>query len=129
MDSEKLNRIKKLFEEMKPFGDSIFKVPQIPIFDKEDSKLYEDIVVKNLIRCGAIPKSELEVGSWYLGRYRNAQYGRWNGKVFEHEKMECGFWFKETKQGNHFEDDNGYALFVPIKKIDKPENLNLDWDD
>ena len=44
---------------MKPF-ETVDSIPEIPFL--EDKELYEEVIVKNLIRCGAIPKDKLEVG-------------------------------------------------------------------
>lgn len=109
----KKNRIPILTEfwdNIKPFNcpDDI---PDIPIL--ETPELYERIVVKNLIRCGAIPKNKLEVGKTYIGACRNAEEAVWNGKEFEYKRYKCGMWYVDTI--NHFQDDDGYDVFVPIK--------------
>lgn len=63
-----------------------------------------------------IPKSELIVGQTYYGIYRNPGKAIWkeNG-TFEY----IGHKFKNTfpKEINHYEDDDGYDVFVPIKII------------
>ena len=82
----------------------------------KDKKQYEEIIVKNLIRCGAIPKEQLEVGKTYLGTCRNFSKAVWNGIEFEGKRYKFGMWQDDTI--NHFQDDNGYDLFVPIKKLD-----------
>ena len=113
-DYLKYRRIKKWFDELKPFDGDIEKIPSIPRID--DKNLYKDIIVRNLIRCGAIPKSELKIGHKYLGTCRNANEATWNGKHFIYQRTK----FKSTydESINHFEDDNGYDLFVPIKLKD-----------
>jgi hypothetical protein len=75
---------------------------------------YEEYVIKNYIRCGAIPKKDLIVGETYLGDCRNASEAIWNGKVFVYKRTKFGYTFDE--EINHFEDDNGFDLFVPIKE-------------
>ena len=78
---------------------------------------YAEIHVKNFIRCGAIPKSELEIGETYIGNCRNASKATWNGNVFVYERTKFSFTYNE--EINHFEDDNGFDLFVPLKKVEK----------
>lgn len=82
----------------------------VPIMrNKED---YEKYVVKNFIRCGAIPKKDLVIGKTYIGSCRNAGEAVWLGEQFEYNRYKFGYTFKEKI--NHFEDDNGYDLFVPL---------------
>lgn len=84
----------------------------VPIMrNKED---YEKYVVKNFIRCGAIPKKDLVIGKTYIGSCRNAGEAVWLGEQFEYDRYKFGFTFKEKI--NHFEDDNGYDLFVPLRE-------------
>lgn len=116
-------RIVETFINLKPFGDDPNKIPNIPQVGKWCPKeIYDEIVIPNLIRCGAIPKSKLKIGQWYIGVTRNTNYAMWNGKEFVYERCKYNVWFKDKV--NHFEDDNGYALFIPIREIDKPENLH-----
>lgn len=121
---KRLEHLKEIFENLKPF-ETEDDIPNIPVVDGEP-EFYKEVVVKNLIRCGAIPKSELEIGAWYIGDTRNTDKAMWNGKEFAYERCKWNMWFKD--EVNHFEDDNGYALFVPLKKIDKPNDLHLNWD-
>ena len=69
----------------------------------------------NSLRCGAIPKSELEIGAEYLGSCRNASKAKWDGKKFIYQRYKWGSWYEDTIE--HFEDDTQYDVFVPIKKI------------
>jgi hypothetical protein len=41
----------------------------------------------------------------------------WDGEKFTYQRYKFGFTFPEKI--NHFQDDDGYDLFVPIKKIEK----------
>ena len=77
--------------------------------------LCEKIVVKNLIRCGAIPLDQLEVGARYEGTCRNASEAVWNGKQFEYKRYKFGDWM--YARINHFQEDDGNDLFVPIRKM------------
>lgn len=101
------------WEQMKPF-QTIDDIPSIPIL--ENKEMYENIIVKNLIRCGAISKEQLEIGIKYEGKCRNATVAIWNGENFDYKRYKFGMWFDDKI--NHFQDDNGYDLFVPLKKIE-----------
>lgn len=94
-----------------------FTVDTIPDIPKFCPDIYNDIVIPALIRCGAIPKSQLEVGATYIGSCRNAHEAIWDGFQFEYTRYKFGSSFNEKI--NHFENDNGYDLFVPIKKKEK----------
>ena len=111
---EKLkNKIKKErveeFKIMKPFKN-LYDIPDIP---QVDEKTHKEIIIPNLIRCGAIPKKDLIIGKTYIGECRNASEAVWNGHTFVYERYKFGDTFDE--EINHFEDDDGYDLFVPIK--------------
>lgn len=91
-------------------------IPSVPVVEEED---YKNIIIPAFIRCGAIPKSQLEIGEQYIGACRNASIATWLGEQFEYTRYKFGDSFKEKI--NHFEDDNGYDLFVPIGKVLKAE--------
>ena len=106
------NRIPNLIkwlEEMEPFNNED-DIPEPPVMEKE---LYDKYVIPNFIRCGAIPKDKLIVGKTYIGSCRNASEAIWNGKVFTYKRTKFGFTYDEDI--NHFQDDDGYDVFVPIK--------------
>ncbi len=63
-----------------------------------------------------IPKKELEKDTIYEGECRNADKAVWNGSEFIYNRYKFGEWFKESI--NHFEDDDGYDVFVPMKVIE-----------
>ena len=110
---ERKNNWQDKWNNMKPF-ETVNDIPEIPILD--DEHLYEDIVVKNLIRCGALPKDKLEVGATYEGTCRNAERATWNGTCFDYKRYKFGA--EQDAKINHFQDDNGYDLFVPLRKIE-----------
>jgi hypothetical protein len=87
-------------------------IPNLPIVDKEE---WNNFIVPILIKCGAIPKKDLVIGSMYIGSCRNTNNAVWNGDKFIYERYKFGM--KYFDNINHFEDDNGFDLFVPIKKI------------
>lgn len=97
------------YPNLKPFKE-VWNIPEIPIVDKQT---YNEIVIPNLIRCGAIPKKDLVIGQTYIGKCRNATEAVWNGSRFTYQRYKFGFTYPEDI--NHFEDDNGSDLFVPIK--------------
>ena len=85
-------------------------INDIPVVSKED---YINIIIPNIIRCGGIPKKDLIIGKTYIGSCRNASEATWDGKKFIYDRHKWGFVYEEAI--NHFEDDDGYDLFVPIK--------------
>jgi len=93
--------------------NEVWEVPGLNLRDKE----YEDYIIPALKRCGAITLKDLVINKVYLGNYRNGNIGKWNGEQFEVYREKFGNRFIDTC--NHFEDDDNYALFVPIKEVDK----------
>ena len=92
-------------------------VPPLPRVD-----YYEEYVVPALIRCGAIPKNDLIDGQYYYGNYRNANIGKWIGNRFEIIRTKFGEKMKD--HCNHFEDDDNFALFTPIRRATNKEIEN-----
>ena len=95
-------------------------VPEFPgnLTPEEYNKLIE-----LYYRAGAIPKSKLKPGGWYLGQCRNTNVAQWWPKDgFCYIRYKLGGAFVDTI--NHFEDDDGYDLFIPIKLL-YCENDNL----
>jgi hypothetical protein len=85
-------------------------IPPIPIVSTED---YKSIIIPNIIRCGGIPKEDLVPGKTYIGDCRNATEAVWDGEKFAYMRTKFGHTYPETI--NHFQDDDGYDVFVPIK--------------
>lgn len=112
---ENLVRFWKYFEELEPFDGDVTRIPDIPNFNNEKG-FYEDVIVYNLIRCGAIPKEKLKEGVTYLGSCRNTSKATWNGKYFVYERNKWGNTYE--CEINHFQDDDGYDVFVPIKEVE-----------
>jgi hypothetical protein len=84
-----------------------------------------DFHIDILIKCGAISKNELEIDKWYYGNYRNSSFGKWDGKKFHiiRSSFNQNYW----DECFHFEDDDGFALFTPLREatnveIKKEEN-------
>ena len=103
------NHILEFWKKLEPFKNEDH-IPPIPVVNKED---YDNIIVPNIIRCGGIPKEELIVGETYIGDCRNASEAVWNGERFTYMRTKFGTTYPEDI--NHFQDDNGYDVFVPIK--------------
>jgi len=101
-------RIKNYWLTLEPFKD----VKDIPTLPRVDEKEWKEFYVPKLIELGAIPKKDLVVGEYYIGDHRCTRIAKWNGNVFEYWKWE---FFPMEDECNHFEDDDGFALFVPIK--------------
>jgi hypothetical protein len=119
MEKEKADRktaMIKYWNELKPF-----KTPDdVPNIPRVDEKEYNEFYVPRLIAAGAIPKADLVDNQFYFGDYRNANVGKWLAEknVFEHWRYKFGFRVDEC---NHFEDDDGFALFVPIRLANEAE--------
>lgn len=73
-----------------------------------------------LIEKGALIKKELVNGKWYYGNHRCTTLGRWNEEKqeFDYWNYSFGYYMDVT---NHFQDDDGYALFVPIREASETE--------
>ena len=110
---ERYNTVLNHWKERKPFRDED-DIQSVPIVKKED---YENIIIPNIIRCGGIPKDKLIVGKTYIGNCRNATEAVWDGEKFTYMRTKFGSTYPETI--NHFQDDDGYDLFVPLKIKDE----------
>lgn len=106
---ERYNNILEYWKDRKPFKNED-DIPSIPIVKKED---YDNVITPNIIRCGGIPKDELVIGETYIGSCRNASEAVWDGKKFTYMRTKFGSTYPETI--NHFQDDDGYDVFVPLK--------------
>lgn len=63
-----------------------------------------------------IPKDELVVGQTYKGNCRNSETAVWDGNVFWYDRYKFGSTYREDI--NHYEDDDGYDVFVPFEADD-----------
>ena len=104
--------VEERFNKMEPFNCPEDCPTDIPVFD--DREKYDEIIVKNLIRCGAIPKENLIVGETYLGTCRNADEAVWDGEKFTYMRFKFGMFQNDTIK--HFEDEMYYDVFIPIKR-------------
>ena len=105
---ERKQKIKEYWENL-PKINTPRDVPNLP---KVDIQEWKDYYVPKLIEAGAIPKKDLIEGQYYIGNHRRANVAKWNGKEFIYNREKFGNVFED--KCNHFEDDDGFALFVPI---------------
>ena len=106
--AKKVEDIIEWLNQMRPFSEDF--IPEPPIVDENT---YKNVVIPNFIRCGAIPKKYLITGKTYIGSCRNASEAVWLENEFEYTRHKFGTTYQERI--NHFEDDDGHDLFVPIK--------------
>lgn len=113
LKQERQIKLREYWENLQPFEDHT-KIPDLPT--GIDPVEWKEFYVKKLIGAGAIPKEALNDGGYYIGDHRNANVARWNAEKseFEYWRFKWGNRFIDTC--NHFEDDDGFALFVPIKE-------------
>lgn len=104
-------REREAWNNLKLFKDP-WDVPEIP---QATNKIYKEFYIPKLIAAGAIPKKDLIDGQVYIGRHRRCTAGKWNVILnkFEYNRDKWGGIIPDTC--NHFEDDDGFALFVPIR--------------
>jgi hypothetical protein len=100
------------WKNLKPFN-TVDDIPNLPVVDKNE---WDNFYVPILIRCGAIPKDKLIPGKIYKGTCRNADIATWTGTKFIYNRTKFGTTYNE--EINHFEDDDGSDLFVPLYKLD-----------
>lgn len=105
----RMDDIINYFNVMKPFNGDVDNIPDIPIVDKET---YNNVIIPNLIRCGAIPRNKLIIGKTYIGKCRNTSTAIWDGDTFTYQRVKFGYEYTENIR--HFQDDDGSDLFVPI---------------
>ncbi|MBO5005014.1 MAG: hypothetical protein J6D03_07230 [Clostridia bacterium] len=108
------NIIKQLveyWENMQPWLDED-SIPDIP---KVDKYVYDNHILPSIIRCGGIPKCKLSVGTVYRGSCRNSDKAIWDGNQFIYVRYK--FNTRYIDKINHFEDDNGYDLFIPLSIV------------
>lgn len=108
MDEE----LRKVWENLSYFNEPD-DIPNLPSVNEEEWKTF---FVPILIKNGAIPKKDLIIGREYIGSCRNSDKAKWIGEKFEYQRQKFNFTF--TEEINHFEDDDGYDLFVPLKLIE-----------
>jgi hypothetical protein len=106
---ERKQRIKEYWKNL-PKINTPKDVPELPRVDIQE---WKDYYVPKLIEAGAIGKNDLIEGQIYIGEHRRANVAKWNGKEFIYNREKFGNVYED--KCNHFEDDDGFALFVPIR--------------
>ena len=101
---------KFLDERIEHFDEENMCYISVPRCNNKDE---EEFVQNTLIKHGAIPLHNLEVGKTYIGECRNASEAVWQGDKFEYMRTKFGTTYPEKI--NHFQNDDGYDVFVPIK--------------
>ena len=71
-----------------------------------------------------VPKNELEIDKEYLGNCRNSNKAVWKGDYFEYQRYKFGHFY--TDKINHYEDDDGYDVFVPIRFKTMNHSMHLE---
>lgn len=93
---------------LNPFN-CIEDIPNIPPAKNEEE---HQVIIDNLIRCGAIPKNKLIWHRRYKGKCRNATEAIWDGEYFKHIAKDCGQTYLEKIK--HFEDESEFDVFIPL---------------
>lgn len=118
--AEREKRIREYWETLKPFT-GVNDVPELPRVDNDQ---WINFYVPKLIKAGAIPKKDLVHGQYYAGDHRRATIAKWDAQQnkFIYNRTKFNMTFEDDC--NHFEDDDGFALFVPIRIATQEEYKN-----
>ena len=108
---ERQSRLREYWNNLPKFK-SHTDIPELPRI--EDPEEWKSFYVVKLIEAGAIPKGLLKDGAYYLGDHRRATVAQWRAAEGQFTYMRSKFGRVYEDCCNHFEDDDGYSLFVPI---------------
>lgn len=111
LKEERQKRIKQYWEKELPKFNAPEDIPELPQTNEAE---WKEFYVPKLIEAGAIPKKDLIVGQVYIGQHRRTGCAKWTGKDFVYRRYKFGMVYDDWC--NHFEDDDGFALFVPIRE-------------
>lgn len=78
----------------------------------------KDFNVEDYYKTGAIRKKNLIDGKTYIGLCRNATTAKWGAEKNTFTYIRTKFNLTFPEEINHFSDDDGYDLFIPIKLFD-----------
>lgn len=127
-----MNNIRKSYLIYTTYEDFFKKIDKKK---KEISNCSEFLGVPNPITTGWInlvnknnlfvKKDDLIVGNYYYGSCRNARFARWNGDNFTYAREKFGSYFSEDI--NHYEDDNGFDLFLPYFELTENEIEHIQY--
>ena len=112
---------KEDFPKIKPFNNAD-DVPELP--NGIDPLEWKTFYVPIIIEKGGIPKDLLIEGAWYYGDHRRCYFAKWDGLENEFKYVRQKFNQIYWDTCNHFEDDDGYALFVPLRLATQEEIQN-----
>jgi hypothetical protein len=115
---ERKKRIKEYWENL----PKIVNPNDVPELPKVDEQEWREFYVPKLIEAGAIAKKDLVIDQAYIGDHRNATVAKWDGKQFVYNRTKFNMVYED--KCNHFEDDDGFALFVPIRTGTEEEYIN-----
>ena len=104
-----------------PFADIRLKLLEMGL-DLNVPKPLTPEILQKYYDAGVIKKEDLKVGGYYWGSCRNSSLAMWTGQKFVYLRTKFSDVFAEDI--NHLEDDNGYDLFVPIKKLSYLEDVD-----
>ena len=116
-EAEKMKLREEREKTIKQYWENLPKLnnpEDVPTLPRVDEKQWKEFYVPKLIEAGAIPKNDLIHGQIYIGEHRNTTIARWNQETNKFLHMRYKFGWRED-ECNHFEDDDGFALFVPIR--------------
>lgn len=65
-----------------------------------------------------IPKRELVDGKMYKGYCRNSNIAQWHADRQRFTYLRHKFGQLLDEEINHFEDDNGFDVFIPIEEVE-----------
>jgi len=65
-----------------------------------------------------IPKDQLQHMHWYIGEHRCTKAAKWDKDAQEFLYIKHEFQYNLTDTAKHPEDDDGFALFKPLKHIE-----------
>lgn len=117
--AEREQKIREYWEKELPKFNNPEDVPELP---KVDEKEWKEFYVPKLIQAGAMPKKDLIIDQYYIGEHRRATVAKWVGNKFIYNRTKFNNVFED--ECNHFEDDDGFALFVPLRIGTKEEYIN-----
>jgi hypothetical protein len=108
---EREKSMREYWETLKPFT-GVNDIPNLPRVETDE---WNTFYVPKLIGAGAIPKKDLVDGQYYAGEHRRATIAKWDATKNRFVYNRTKFNLTYEDDCNHFEDDDGYALFVPIR--------------
>jgi hypothetical protein len=110
IDERLLRWAERLDKRFDTFNENNMCYINVPCCHSREEELFvQDILIKH----GAMTLEQMEVGKTYIGCCRNAGEAEWQGDHFVYLRTKWGSTFPEKI--NHFQNDNGYDVFVPVK--------------